>query len=337
MNTSKQHRDLDAVVPKGTLVQLGVSDLRPSPHNPRKLFDPKPLAALKASIQEHGVLVPLTVFKLAGQKKYAIVDGERRFRCCSELAREGVDVTIPANIVDPPDVMASLIYMFNIHQFREQWELMPTALALRSVIDALGDDDTDELTELTGLGERQVERCKIILSFPEKYQQMSMEPNPALRIPSNFWVELYPVLDVTEDRLPDLIDTEGRWGVTDRLVKKYQNKKIKSVIHFRRILEAFDVQEDDDGEAEVAEQLRAYILDPTMETRASFDGFIQDPRRIQKATQAADRFIRDVTRAKIDHAVDGKDELISKLTGVLLFVEELLAKLEGEDPPEDEE
>ena len=80
-----------------------------------------------------------------------------------ELANEGIEVKIPANVVDAPDQMASLIYMFNIHQFREQWELMPTALALKSVIEQVGSDDTDELTELTGLSDRQVERCKIIL------------------------------------------------------------------------------------------------------------------------------------------------------------------------------
>ena len=326
--------DVPVDVPTGTLVELSVTDLRPSPHNPRRLFDPEPLKSLKASIRQHGVLVPLTVYRLPGQDKYAIVDGERRYRCCSELAEEGLEIEIPANVVDAPNRMASLIYMFNIHQFREQWELMPTALALKSVIDTMESDDTDDLIQLTGLSAKQVERCKIILSFPTRYQDLSMEVDPRKRIPSNFWVELSPVLHLTSQLLPNLVADQGIDDVTDRLVDKYRSRKIRSVIHFRRILEAHDVHEDDpDMLAEIADKLREYILDPELETRQVFDGFILDNRRIQKASEAADRFIREVQRAKIDHTTDDKEELIRKLQGVLLFVENLLADLEGDDPP----
>ena len=71
----------------GILETLRIDQLKASPNNPRRLFDPEPLAALKASIHTHGVLVPLTVFKLPGQEKYGIIDGERRFRCLSRIGR----------------------------------------------------------------------------------------------------------------------------------------------------------------------------------------------------------------------------------------------------------
>ena len=337
MKADKQSQEGNRVVPQGILIHLKVHQLRPSPHNPRTLFDPEPLAALKKSVREHGVLVPLTVYQLPGQNKYAIVDGERRYRCCSDLAGEGLDITIPANVISAPDSMSSLIYMFNIHQFRQQWELMPTAIALKSVIDRLGKDDNEELTELTGLSEPQVERCKTILSFSDRYQKMSMDPDPASRIPSNFWVELFPVLNLAKKLVPDIVENEGRDGITDRLIEKYRNKRIRSVIHFRRILEAHDVQEERaEGGSEVADQLREYILSPDLETRAAFDGFITDSRHVQKATEAADKFISELKKAKIDHATDDKNALIQKLTNVLEYVQALLAKLEGEDPPSEE-
>ena len=321
----------------GELIRLKVDDLRPSPHNPRKLFDKEPLEALRRSIREHGVLVPLTVYRLPGQDMYAIVDGERRYRCCRELAAEGVAVSIPANVVQAPDTMASLIYMFNIHQFREQWELMPTAIALRSVIEELGTEDDRELSEVTGLSERQVERCKTILAFGKVYQDLSMNPDPAQRIPSNFWVELSPVLQLTAELLPSLVVEQGREGITDRFIEKYRRGNVKSVIHFRRILEAHDVQEGGkEGVEAVADRLREYILSEDMETRAAFDGFIVDTRRVERAAQAADTFVAALRRAKVEHAVDEKGRLIGKLTMVLEFVEALLARLEGEDaPPED--
>ena len=334
---SKTENEVPRVTPEGSLVHLTIDRLQPSPHNPRRLFDPEPLSTLRESIRQHGVLVPITVYRLPGQKKYAIVDGERRFRCCSDLAKEGISIRIPSNVVDPPEPMASLLYMFNIHQFRQQWELMPTAIALKSIIDKLKTDDNPQLVELTGLSERQVERCKVILTFPEKYRRMSMDSDPTKRIPSNFWVELHPVLQLAESLLPDLVEGEKRNGVIDRLVEKYRAKRIRSVIHFRRILEAHEVQNEGGDVREVADRLREFILDKELETRTAFDGFISDSRRAQRAVDAVDKFMSAIERAKIEYETDRKDELIGKLSKLLIVVQELLARLEGEDPPEEDD
>src|SRR5262245_30536494 len=129
--------DHSAVVPSGTLKMLKPDDIVRSRNNPRHLFDRGPLDELKQSIEEHGVLVPITVFQPKGQKKYSILDGERRHRCCEELQDEGKSISIPANIVEPPTKIASMIYMFSIHNFRESWELMPTALALKIIMKEL--------------------------------------------------------------------------------------------------------------------------------------------------------------------------------------------------------
>src|SRR5260370_1277758 len=137
--------------------------------------------------------------------------------------------------------------MFSIHNFREQWELMPTALSLKVVMAALGEQDNVRLSKLTGLSGAQIERCKLLLTFPEKYQNLSLDPDPTTRIPSNFWIEAHPVLNLCEKELPDLIVDVGRDGLTDNLVKKYQLKRIKSVIHFRRILEAYELFSTDDN------------------------------------------------------------------------------------------
>ena len=149
------------------------------------------------------------------------------------------------------------------------------------------------------------------------------------------WVELYPVLQLAETLLPDLVEDEGRNGVIDRLVQKYEGKKIRSVIHFRRILEAYEVQNEAGEVREVADKLREYILDPELETRAAFDGFISDSRRAQRGVDAVDRFMSDIGRAKIEYETDRKDELIGRLSALLIMVQELLSRLEGEDPPEE--
>ena len=329
--------DTVVVEERGALATLGVDDLRPSQVNPRRLFDAEPLAALKESIRRHGVLVPLTVYKLPGQDKFGIIDGERRYRCCQELVDEGVIVRVPANIVSPPDGMARLIYMFNIHQFREQWELMPTALALESVIEHLSTDDAGTLSEVTGLSATQVERCRLILSYPTKYRALSIDGKKSERIPSNFWVELHPVLALMEEVLPDLLQEVDREGLIDRMVAKYKAKRIRSVIHFRRILEANEVQSESGERDTFVDKLREYVLDPDLETRRAFDAFIMETRRVTRVVDASDAFIRAMNAAKLTYATEGREELIENLRKVLAYVQDLLGRLEGEDSPGDEE
>lgn len=329
----RNEQDLPQITPKGDLVHLSVDQIKPNPNNPRRLFDPKPLSELKESIKIHGVLVPITVYKLPGQEKYAIVDGERRYRCCVDLGKENIDIQIPANIVKAPDKMASLIYMFNIHAFREQWELMPTALSLQEVINELDVRDNADLQEITGLSISQIERCKKILSFPREFQELSLDLDPKKRIPSNFWVELHPVLEKAPEFIPDLYAEFGRNGITQKMVEKYRAKSIRSVIHFRRIMEAIEVAEED--KEAVADRLREYILTLDLETREAFDGFIRDAKKIQKAVGACDKFIRDLKQARVDYTIEDKKEITVKLLEVIDFAQRLLEKLQGDEPPEE--
>jgi ParB family transcriptional regulator, chromosome partitioning protein len=233
------------VVPTGDLLKLKPADIRPNFNNPRLLFDPEPLRDLKENIRVHGVLVPITVYQLPASRKYGILDGARRHQCCVELEEEGTPVEIPANVVRPPDKLAGLLYMFSIHNFREPWELMPTALSLKIVIDELGETDSKKLSHVTGLSEPQVERCKKLPEVPDHLKQLSLDANPKTRIPSNLWIEAHPLLEIVSRELPDVWKSLGNTGLLEKLVEKYQAKRIKSVIHFRRIVEAFEIYESD--------------------------------------------------------------------------------------------
>src|SRR3984885_13984476 len=233
---------IPTIVPTGSLQHLDPQDVKPSANNPRMLFDAEQLAELKKNIAEHGVLVPITVYQPKGQKKFSILDGERRFRCVRDLDSEGhrdkhgTSLRLPANVVEPPTKIAGLLYMFSIHNYREAWELMPTALSLKIVMEDLETTDNKALGKLTGLSDAQIERCKKLLKFPEKFQEMSLDPNPQTRLPSNLWIEALPVIDLaleTSEPLKKL----GRNRSIEKLVDKYRDKKIKSVIHFRRIME----------------------------------------------------------------------------------------------------
>lgn len=330
LKLKKQPPDITPIVPGGRLLKLNLEDIKPSTNNPRHLFDPEPLHDLKENIRQHGVLVPITVYQLKGQEKFAILDGERRYKCCQDLVEEGLEIKIPANVVDPPTKIAGLLYMFSIHNFREAWELMPTALSLKIVMEELGTTDSTALTRLTGLSEPQVERCKVLLPFPERYHKLSLDPDPRTRIPSNFWIEASPVLDLCEEQLPKLKEEYGRYGILDKLVAKYRAKKIKSVIHFRRIMEAYEISEGD-TQKNVIRRLREYVLNENLETRQAFDEFVVDNRRIQGAVAACDDFVSQIKRLKINNSLNRK-EIIKALQRVINFAEKVKNKLEGNDP-----
>lgn len=317
----------DAVVPVGVLKQLYVKDIKPSFNNPRQLFDPEPLRELKESIREHGVLVPITVFQIPGQEKYAILDGERRYRCCVELEEEGKEILVPANVVFPPTKIAGLLYMFSIHNFREQWELMPTAISLQTVMDELNQTDTKKLSKLTGLSEIQIERCKILLSFDDEFKQLSLIPDPKERIPSNFWIEAFPVISLYEVKFK-----KPRKEIIEQLVAKYRAGKIKSIIHFRRIIEAERKTTEGGESKQFTEKLAEYISQPELETRQVFDEFLPS-RPVKTAVVTCDDFLETMQKIESDLILEIDKDVIGRLKKIQEYLAVLLEKI-GKDSPE---
>jgi ParB/RepB/Spo0J family partition protein len=325
------------IVPSGLLKHLAVSDIKKSRSNPRLLFDAAPLKELRDNIRTHGVLVPITVYPIKGQDRYGILDGERRYRCCLALQNEeGIDLKIPANIVDPPDAVAGMVYMFSIHNFREQWELMPTALALKAILDQVGDSmaaSNRQISTLTGLSDAQIERCRKLLTFDEKYQNLSLEVDAKLRIPSNFWIEALPVINLYEETTKETKDQLTRDEVTDRLVEKYRLKKIKSVIHFRRVIAAWELATSNEDKDAVRAALVRFVNEPGLETRDTFDGFVVDAKRVQTTIGSCDDFLKSLQKGKLATVVEGKEEIAAALKDVQRYIQQLLEEIAGEDAP----
>jgi ParB family chromosome partitioning protein len=80
------------------LIDVSVAAIAPNPHQPRTTFDAAALDELRASIAELGVLVPIIVRKLAGDK-FELIAGERRWRAATAAGL----ATIPALVRDADD------------------------------------------------------------------------------------------------------------------------------------------------------------------------------------------------------------------------------------------
>ncbi|WNY35187.1 ParB/RepB/Spo0J family partition protein [Curtobacterium flaccumfaciens] len=144
--------------------QIDPNDIRPNPNNPRRYFNEERLDLLRTSIQEVGILVPLIVYADPSEPDaFVLMDGERRWRCASDLGL----LSVPVNVIPAPNPLDNLLRMFNIHNVREDWPLISVALSLREVMRISEESGEKRISEMTGVTRSTVRRAKRILSLPE--------------------------------------------------------------------------------------------------------------------------------------------------------------------------
>lgn len=209
---------------------LRTAQLQPNPYNPRMLFDRVPLKTLEESIARVGILVPLTVYERTSDGQFIILDGQRRWMCAQKLKIEKV----PVNQVAEPNLVQNIVTMFQIHQLREDWELMPTALKFEILMKELQEQSDRKLAELTGLDIAVVTRCKKLLSYSKEFQDLMLDSDPAKRVKADFFIELYPFL---HDRVVTKIRRYSRDALVHKMLEKYRSPGggIKAVTDFRKV------------------------------------------------------------------------------------------------------
>ena len=251
--------ETDAVQPEPTLPPkpqtVQTDSLRANPHNPRVLFDEEPLQTLEASIKKVGILVPLTVYKATGSMKFTILDGQRRWICAKRLELKEV----PINEVAEPTLAQNIVTMFQIHKLRKDWELMPTALKLKVLMDELAETANGPLADLTGLDVAVVTRCKKLLSFEKQYQKMMLDPNPDRRLTADLFIEMYPIVTDRTVRRAAWFD---RKKLIDTFIRKQQEKLsgFKGVTDFRKIKAALTNARKAGAEGEIIQRLETLVF-----------------------------------------------------------------------------
>ncbi len=232
-------------------------DLQPNPHNPRMLFDRAPLDVLKNSIAKVSILVPLTVYWAKAQQTWFILDGQRRWMCATELGLK----TVPVNQVAEPDLVQNIVTMFQIHKLREDWELMPTALKLQVLMGALKEKRDKQLADLTGLDRAVVVRCKKLLAYPKKYQDMMLVPDPEKRVKADFFIELSAVLS---DRNVRRMNWFRREKFTSQMLERYSSGHLKAVTDFRKVKQHINLAIKAGKSKIISDRLREFAEEPAL-------------------------------------------------------------------------
>jgi hypothetical protein len=165
---------------------------------------------------------------------------------------------------------------------------------------------------------------------------MSLDPDPKTRIPSNFWIESAPVLNFAVAEIPSL-KSLGRRRASEKLVEKYRQKKIKSVIHFRRVMDAYELSEEDKSlRTQVLRRVEEYFLKPELETRAAFDDFTAEHKRAQSALTLCTDFEQRLSKLKVRVISDDSErkKLVRAMKKVVGLCEALIDSLQGSDDPD---
>ncbi len=94
------------------IVHLNVEEIEPNPHQARTDFDEEHIDELKRSIEEKGVIQPITVNRVG--QTYHLITGERRWRAAKKAGHE----TIPAIIyeIDSQQELMELSLIENIQR-----------------------------------------------------------------------------------------------------------------------------------------------------------------------------------------------------------------------------
>src|SRR5690606_13524053 len=116
--------------PADQVVRIPIEKISPNPRQPRKVFSAESLQELAISIQEHGILQPLILVQNAGEERYTLIAGERRWRAAALAGLREV----PA-IVRSATLQEQLEFAIVENVQREDLNALERAHAYQSLLD----------------------------------------------------------------------------------------------------------------------------------------------------------------------------------------------------------
>ena len=167
-------RGLDAILvdiytPETTETNQGVtmvriSEVEPNVNQPRKVFDPAELETLAESINQYGMIQPITVRSIDGM--YQIITGERRWRA----ARMAGLSEVPVLIITADDKKAAELALVENIQ-RSDLNPIEEALGFAALIEEHGLTQ-EEAAKRIGKSRSAVTNSLRLLNLPESVRKM---------------------------------------------------------------------------------------------------------------------------------------------------------------------
>lgn len=144
---------------------LPMALVEPNPEQPRKVFDPEGMEALKKSISTHGIITPITV-RTVQNGYYQIIAGERRWRAARSIGL----TEIPAFIIDADDQKVMELALIENLQ-REDLNPIEEAKGYSTLIKEFNLTQ-EQVAERVGKSRPSIANALRLLALPEEAQLM---------------------------------------------------------------------------------------------------------------------------------------------------------------------
>lgn len=153
-------------VPIASVTDVAVTQIQTNPYQPRKHFEETALVDLANSIREHGIVQPLVVTRMSGDK-YQLIAGERRFRAAQRAGLERVPVVVKDAMVGSQALEIAIIE--NVQ--REDLNPLEEAIAYQQLHQEFGLTQ-EEISKKVGKERSTVANFLRLLKLPEKVKQL---------------------------------------------------------------------------------------------------------------------------------------------------------------------
>ncbi len=146
------------------LAKIAVEFISPNPYQPRMNFEPQALEELKKSIISNGLIQPITVRRIQGNR-YQLISGERRLRAYKDIGYK----EIPAYIikVDSDEILLALALIENIQ--RERLNPIEIGRAYKRLMEECHLTQ-EEIADKIGKDRTTVANSIRLLKLPDKVQ-----------------------------------------------------------------------------------------------------------------------------------------------------------------------
>ncbi|HET6884188.1 MAG TPA: ParB/RepB/Spo0J family partition protein, partial [Pirellulales bacterium] len=161
--TSSISADRSAAGSAPATPRISVYDIEANPYQPRREFDEAEIDQLSSSLQQHGLLQPILVRRVA--ERYQLIAGERRLRAAIKAGWSDV----PVQVIEADDRKTAEIAIVENLQ-RKDLNALEKAASFHRYLQEYGCTQ-DELAGRLQLDRSTIANLIRLLELPEKVQQ----------------------------------------------------------------------------------------------------------------------------------------------------------------------
>lgn len=144
--------------------EIPVAEIRPNPHQPRRVFEAEGLEELRASIESHGILQPVVVRRHGGA--WELIAGERRLRAAVLAGLESIPALVREGVSD--DEMLELALVENLQ--RRDLDALEKARGYQGMMQSLGMTH-EQVAEKVGLQRSSITNHLRLLELTDEVQE----------------------------------------------------------------------------------------------------------------------------------------------------------------------